>query len=67
MSARWIPLLFTSFIVPCCCLLLLLSMPDPLEIGTPAPDFSLPSLDGDTVSLADFAGRPVLLTFWSST
>jgi peroxiredoxin len=44
-----------------------LFVPDPLEIGTPAPDFSLPSLDGNTVSLADFAGRPVLITFWSPT
>lgn len=67
MSARWIPLLSTLLIIPCCCLLPFLFVPDPLEIGTPAPDFSLPSLDGNTVSLADFAGRPVLITFWSPT
>lgn len=32
-----------------------------LPLGTPAPDFSLPNVDGETVSLADFAGAPALL------
>ena len=37
----------------------------PLPAGAVAPEFSLPSPDGDTVSLADLrdAGRPVLLVF----
>lgn len=30
-----------------------------------APDFTLPSLDGSTVTLSDFNGKPVVLTFWS--
>jgi peroxiredoxin len=34
-----------------------------LEPGTPAPHFSLPDLSGETVSLADFRGRRVLLVF----
>ena len=32
-----------------------------LPLGTPAPDFSLVNVDGQTVSLADFAGAPALL------
>ena len=34
-----------------------------LAPGVPAPDFSLPALDGSTVSLSDFRGRRVLLIF----
>ncbi len=29
-----------------------------------APDFSLPSVDGGTISLGDFRGKPVILVFW---
>jgi len=32
-----------------------------LPLGTQAPDFSLPNIDGRTVSLADFAAAPALL------
>ncbi len=32
-----------------------------LPLGTKAPDFSLPNVDGRTVSLADFKGKPALL------
>lgn len=31
-----------------------------------APDFTLPGLDGEPVSLARFRGRPTLILFWSS-
>ena len=34
-----------------------------LELGTPAPEFSLPNIDGNTVSLSDFAGKPLLVMF----
>jgi peroxiredoxin len=34
-----------------------------LAVGKPAPDFELQALDGSTVRLSDFQGKPVLLTF----
>jgi cytochrome oxidase Cu insertion factor (SCO1/SenC/PrrC family) len=37
----------------------------PLESQTPKP-FALTSLDGRRVALADFAGRPALLSFWAT-
>jgi peroxiredoxin len=37
-----------------------------LHTRTPAPAFSLKSLDGRTVSLADFKGKRVLLHFWAT-
>jgi hypothetical protein len=37
----------------------------PLD-GAPAATFALPALAGQRVSLADFAGRPVLLYFWAT-
>lgn len=33
-------------------------------IGDPAPDFTLPATGGETVSLSDFRGRPVVLVFY---
>ncbi|AUX25891.1 resA protein [Sorangium cellulosum] len=36
--------------------------------SSPAPDFSLPALDGRTVRLSDYAGKNVvLIDFWSTT
>jgi peroxiredoxin len=35
-----------------------------IEPGASAPDFSLPDQDGNQVSLADFAGRKLLLAFY---
>ncbi|MCJ7655928.1 MAG: redoxin domain-containing protein, partial [Dehalococcoidia bacterium] len=29
-----------------------------------APDFTLQTINGETVSLSDFSGKPVMLTFW---
>ena len=36
------------------------------EIGNLAPDFQLDNLDGQSVSLSDFRGKPVLVNFWAS-
>ncbi len=35
-------------------------------VGRPAPDFSLTTLDGETVSLAALRGKPVVLNFWAT-
>ena len=35
-----------------------------IEVGQKAPGFSLPNQDGETVSLADFRGRWVILYFY---
>ena len=38
----------------------------PGPIGEQAPGFSLKTLDGGRMSLADFKGQPVLINFWAS-
>ncbi|MFC2000277.1 TlpA family protein disulfide reductase [Chloroflexota bacterium] len=35
--------------------------------GAPAPDFSFPTTRGDTVTLSELRGQPVLVNFWSLT
>lgn len=35
-----------------------------LDVGDPAPAFTLPDADGKPVSLADFAGKPVIVYFY---
>lgn len=35
-------------------------------IGRPAPEWSLATLDGETLGSEDLAGRPYLLNFWAS-
>lgn len=37
-----------------------------IEPGRPAPDFSLPDLEGEIHALADERGRVVVLNFWSA-
>jgi cytochrome c biogenesis protein CcmG, thiol:disulfide interchange protein DsbE len=34
--------------------------------GFHAPDFTLQSLEGETIALSDLAGRPVLINLWAS-
>ncbi|MBD5148167.1 MAG: thioredoxin-dependent thiol peroxidase [Oscillibacter sp.] len=35
-----------------------------LEVGTKAPEFTLPDKDGNPISLSDFAGKKVVLYFY---
>lgn len=35
-------------------------------VGHLAPDFTLTSLDGETVTLSDHIGRPVVLNYWAT-
>ncbi len=37
-----------------------------LAVGSPAPDFSLRTFSGQTVSLKDLRGKRVLINFWAS-
>ncbi|NDJ75380.1 MAG: redoxin domain-containing protein [Chloroflexi bacterium] len=37
-----------------------------LETGQRAPDFTVETLDGQTVSLSDFRGKVVLVNFWAT-
>ena len=36
------------------------------EIGGQAPDFTLNTVDGESVTLSDFRGNPVMVNFWST-
>ena len=36
------------------------------DLPDEAPDFTLQDLDGNTVSLSDYRGRPVVLNFWAT-
>ena len=36
-----------------------------LEIGKPAPDFTLPSTTGEKISLSQFRGKLVLVEFYA--
>lgn len=38
----------------------------PALVGDPAPDFSLQTLDGETLKLSDMKGTAVVLNFWAS-
>ncbi len=38
----------------------------PLRVGDPAPDYAAVSVQGDTVSLQELSGSPVLLDVWAT-
>lgn len=36
------------------------------EVGAPAPDFTLLTPEGETLTLSDLRGQPVVLNFWAT-
>ena len=42
------------------------TLPSVGELNRPAPDLTLPTLDGDTLRLADLRGKVVLVNFWGT-
>ena len=44
----------------------IIQLPEGTQVGNLAPDFQLQGLDGQTVSLSDFRGEPVLVNFWAT-
>ncbi|MER2599072.1 MAG: TlpA disulfide reductase family protein [Caldilineales bacterium] len=42
------------------------ALPPAPAVGHPAPDFTLPMLQSDALTLADLRGQPVVLNFWAS-
>jgi cytochrome c biogenesis protein CcmG/thiol:disulfide interchange protein DsbE len=42
------------------------ALPPAPIIGHPAPAFSLQTVDGQPLALADLAGQPVILNFWAT-
>ncbi len=43
-----------------------IATPQPLELDKAVPDFTLTSLDGESVSLSDYRGRKVIVFMWAS-
>jgi peroxiredoxin len=67
---RFAPLTFLRSLLTAVCFLLLVSYsfaedPKTLEIGSPAPDFSLQGTDGKTYTLKSFAGSKVLVMIFT--
>lgn len=40
--------------------------PTPTTITNAAPDFQLQNLDGQSITLSDFRGKPVVVNFWAT-
>jgi peroxiredoxin len=42
------------------------ALPPAPAVGHPAPDFTLTGLDGQTFTLSELRGKPVVLNFWAT-
>jgi peroxiredoxin len=42
------------------------ALPPAPAVGHPAPDFTLTTLTGETFTLSDLRGKPVVLNFWAT-
>jgi len=62
MGRRWLTVVAFLFLLP---LLAVVPVVRAVEVGEKAPDFSLPSTRGDTISLSQFLGKKnVILEFY---
>jgi len=58
--------ILTAILVLMTLMLLIVGCSSPApQVGKQAPDFQLPNLKGQPISLSDFQGKPVLLNFWA--
>ena len=39
---------------------------DEAYVPEPAPDFTVQNMDGETVSLSDYFGKPIIINFWAT-
>lgn len=62
---RWLPVIVLLVFVGAA-LLYSESLKARVQVGAAAPSFELPALDGGTVRLDDFRGRPVIINFWAA-
>lgn len=46
------------------CLLVVIALGSTPKVGERVPEFSLPSVDGRTVGLKDYAGKKLVLVFY---
>ena len=51
-------------VLACTFVLILVAMGSTPKVGDRAPQFSLPSVDGQTVALKDYAGKKLVLVFY---
>src|SRR5690606_18069835 len=42
------------------------ALPPGPAVGRPAPDFTLTTLEGETLALSELRGTPVVLNFWAT-
>ena len=47
-------------------LVIMVSSAGSAEVGEPMPEFAVQAFDGNILSRATFAGRPVMLVFWNT-
>lgn len=56
----------TKFLLAAWLVLLCATFAQAWEVGEPAPDFSLRTFAGQTISSSALAGKPLLLVFWNT-